>query len=91
MNFYAIVSEYIGASEPATLEQIEDMVGAWSSDEIEGWTLEVRERNNEVRLYAEATDDTDSAPHAFSHGWVRVTPDIYYHVLAHRMDDEVSE
>lgn len=91
MNFYAIVSEYIGASEPATLEEIREIVEEAWGDEYDGWTLDVRVKGDEVRLYAEATDDTDSAPHAFNHGWVRVTPDIYYHALARRMDGEVSE
>lgn len=81
MNRYAIVSEYIGASEPATLDEIREIVGETWGAEFEGWTLDVRERNDEVRLYAESGDDSAEASRAFSHGWTEVTSELYYHVI----------
>lgn len=81
MNRYAIVSEYIGASEPATLDEIREIAGDTWGTEFDGWALDVRERNDEVRLYAEAGDATDETPRQFSHGWTEVTPELYYHVI----------
>jgi hypothetical protein len=78
-ELYEVVSEYVGDSEPATLEEITEIVSDW---EYEGWTLEVHTHGDDVLMYA--YDETGDAerPNSFSHGWTEVTPNIYYHKLA---------
>lgn len=88
MTSYRITSEYIGDSAPATLEEIRAIVAdwtnsdAWASPEMDGWTFEVRQHGDEIRVYASNQDD-EAEPGVFR-DWTRAGSD-YYTVVAERI------
>jgi len=80
MNIYEITSEYIGESEPVTLEQAQEIVNGW--DEYEGWELTVIEYfDEEIRIEATCTLDDPYDAFTLPGEWVRVTADYYYLVI----------
>lgn len=81
---FTVVSELVGDSEPATFAQLVDVVAGW--EPYDGWTLEVHDDGDEIRVYAyDATDEAD-IPNSFAMDWYRVRDDIFYHVLARRIE-----
>lgn len=78
---YEITSDLIGDSEPATLEEIQDMVAGWDED-YPGWLLKIETSGDTVRLYAYRDgDEGDRTPSTYT-PWIMVTSDYGYITLA---------
>lgn len=78
-NRYFVESELFGDSEPLSADEAGEIVDDWD-DLPEGWEYTVEEAFGQLRLYADKYDE-DAEPLYRSVMWVKITPDMYYHVI----------
>lgn len=78
---YEITSELFGNSEPTTITEVTQMVAEWESD---GWTYEVEESDNELRLYAYRDASEERSPSVYTM-WQMVTDDYGYIIIGEEL------